>query len=117
MKGSFNLRRFLAFTPISIGLALLTVYGRDVMPPLLVGAIVIFLFTALFLIFYSSPRWKPTLPPISTPRLLLLFAVVAIAFVVIAWIERRLPQVLPWLVGLLIFGSLAFYSRGRNAAK
>jgi uncharacterized membrane protein YfcA len=117
MKRPFNWRRFLAFTPVTVALGLLTAYGRDIMPRLLVRAIVVFLFFALFLIFYSSPRWRPTLPPITTRRLLFLFAGVAVAFIGVAWIERSLPQVLPWLLFLLIIASLSVYFRRRDPGK
>jgi uncharacterized membrane protein YfcA len=118
MNGGFNWRRFLAFMPVTVALAFLTVYGPEILPHYLVGAIVVILFFAFFVIFYGSPRWKPTLPPITLRGLLFLFASLAIAFIGVAWVERRFRQVLPWLVFLLIFALLSvFLLHGRRAQK
>ena len=115
MNVGFNWRRFLAFTPITVALAFLTVYGPEIIPRYLVGAIVVSLFFALFLIFYGSPRWKPTLPPITTRSLLLLFAWLAVAIIGVTWIERTFPKILPWLTFVLILASLAvFFLRRRR---
>jgi hypothetical protein len=58
MYGEFNWRRYLAFTPVTVALAVLSVYGPRVMPVYLVGVIVVVAFVASFLMFYTSPRWK-----------------------------------------------------------
>lgn len=108
MNLEFNWRRLLAFTPVMVVLAALTVYGPDVMPRYLIGALVVFLFMTLFIIFYSLPRWKPTLPRerATTARILSVFATVAIAFIGIVWFNRRFPQRAPWLDSLVILASV-----------
>jgi uncharacterized membrane protein YfcA len=108
MNHEFNWRRFLAFIPVTVALAVLTAYGREIMPQYLLGLIVVFLFTALFLIFYSSPRWTPTLPRerMTKSRILSLFATLAVLIVGIVWLHQRFPQLLPRVVFLLIFASI-----------
>jgi hypothetical protein len=114
----FNWRRCPAFTPVAVALAFLTVYGPNVMPHYLVGVFVVFLFFAFFLIFYTSPRWKPTLPPITARVVLLLVIWLVVALIGVGWAERRFPQALPWVTPLVIFASLAVvFVRARRAPK
>ena len=108
MYEGFNWRRVLAFAPVAVALALLTVSGPHFMPRYLVRPIGLFLFFSLFLNHYSSPRWTPTSRPLS-PRLrfaLYLLSWSAIAFIGVVWIQWRFPhQVLPYLAFLLIWGA------------
>ena len=118
MDVKFNWRRFLAFTPVTVALAFLTVYGPNVMPHYLVGVFVVFLFFAFFLIFYTSPRWKPTLPPITARAVLLLVIWLVVALIGVGWAQRRFPQCLPWVTLLVIFASLAVvFVRARRTPK
>jgi hypothetical protein len=118
MNEKFNWRRVLAFTPVTVALAFLTVYGPNVVPHYLVGLFVVFLFFAFFLIFYTSPRWKPTLPPINARVGLLLVIWLVVALIGVGWAQRRFPQALPWVTPLVIFASLAVvFVRARRAPK
>jgi hypothetical protein len=118
MDVKFNLRRVLAFTPVTVALAFLTVYGPNVMPHYLVGVFVVFLFVAFFLIFHMSPRWKPTLPPITARVVLLLVIWLLVALIGVGWAQRRFPRALPWVTPIVIFASLAVvFVRSRRAPK
>jgi apolipoprotein N-acyltransferase len=121
MDDRSNLRRALIFTPIAIALGVLTAYGQDIMPPDLVGAIVVFLFAALFLIFFGLPRWKasPTRQRVTIPGILLVFIVGGLAFAGAAWMERKIPQVVPWLTFamMLVLFTLGLVLKRRSAGK
>ena len=108
MNRDFNWRRLLAFTPVMIGLAVLTVYGPDILPRYLVGAFVVFLFTALFIIFYSQPRRQPTIPRerMNTARILAVFTTVAAAFLGITWFSSTFPHRALWLDAVVILISV-----------
>lgn len=104
----FNWRRFLAFIPVMVGLAVLTVYGPDILPQYVVGALVVVLFIGLFLIFYSRSRWKPSIPRnrMNTAKILIVFAVVAVAFIGISWFSSSFPRRALWLDSLVILASV-----------
>ena len=105
MYDGFNWRRVLAFTPVTLALALLTASGSHFMPHYLLLPIGIILFFSLFLIHYSLPHWKPSARPLSVRLRLFLLALswLAIAFIGVSFIEWRFPhQALSWLALLLI---------------
>jgi hypothetical protein len=114
MYEGFNWRRVLAFAPVMVALALLTVDGPHFIPHYLILPIGVVLFVCLFLIHYSLPRWKPALRrPVSTRMRLVLLVLSwsAIAFIGVSWIEWRFPhQVLPWLAFLLSFAAFLHFA-------
>jgi hypothetical protein len=111
MYEGFNWRRVLAFIPVVIALALLTVNGSHFMPRYLVRPIGLFLFLSLFLnhYHYSLPRWKLASRPLS-PKfrfVLSLLSGAAIAIIGVFWLHWQFPhQVLPYFAFLLILEAI-----------
>lgn len=112
----FNWRRFLAFMPVCLGLAYLTVRGPHFMSPYAVQAIVVLLFATALVIFYRSSRWKPTLPRINARKSSLVFALVGVFFAAVALVEWRFPDFMPWLFVLTFTSVLVFSLLRRRSA-
>jgi len=111
------LKFVLAFTPVILVIALLTVYGPRIMPRYLASALGALLFFFLFLSFYRSPRFHMSSRPItlSRARLSLSLVLFVIAIVSIEWLGPGFPHILPWLTPLMMGGLLTWYFfRGRK---
>ena len=112
----FNWRRFLAFMPVTVGLALLTVYGGRLMPRYLVHVVVPILFLCFFILFYRSPRWKINYRATSTNRLLVSIIGVVLFSAFLIWLGQRSPLAMRGLVLLMIGGgfTVGAYLRRRS---
>jgi hypothetical protein len=114
---AINWRRFLAFTPVSVVLAFLTAYRRQIAPQLgnLFFPLSGILFITFFILIYGVPRRKSTLTPMTRRGYLWL----SVALIGIAWLTQtnwfvQLPTWILLAFCLAVFTITVLWSRSRR---